>query len=198
MSPAALKELFEKVDVELEWRLKAGETDEHECKENFSFQDVRWMKAVAALANHRGGYLLFGIYDKGKKGPNDKDLGLVVCGLKTDHFEKADIAKFSTRLKSMFDPTPQFTTAAVKVGGLTVGVLHVKQHPSRPVIATKQEGDIREGDIHFRYPGQSSRIKYSDLRAILDDRDSLSVEQHERVGKGPFYGPFSPRASRAV
>ena len=42
------------------------------------------------------------------------------------------------------------------------------------MIACKNEGkgDIREGDIFFRYPGQSTRISYSDLRAMLDERDA--------------------------
>ena len=52
------------------------------------------------------------------------------------------------------------------------------QQPSRPTIATKNEGNlIREGDIYFRYPGQSARIKYSDLRAILDARDAHARQQ---------------------
>lgn len=171
MSSTALKNLFEEVGVGLQWRLKSGETHEHECKESFHFKGDKWLRAVAALANNRGGYLLFGVYDKGKKGPNEQDLGNIVCGLKNDEFEKLDSASITSRLKAMFDPTPLFETATFMVGGLTVGIIHIKQHPSRPVIASKQEGDIREGDIFFRYPGQSSRIKYSDLRAILDDRD---------------------------
>src|SRR5260370_30214537 len=38
MSPDALLDLFEEIGVGLEWRLKAGETDEHECKENFGLK----------------------------------------------------------------------------------------------------------------------------------------------------------------
>jgi hypothetical protein len=175
MSPDALKDLFEEVGVGLDWRLKAGETDEHECKENFGMKHAHnWLRPMAALANNRGGYLLFGVYDKGKKADDGRDLSHVVCGLKSDDFMKTDPVDFTKRVKAIFDPTPQFTPGVVTVGGKTVGVIHVRQHPSRPVIATKQEGEIREGDIFFRYPGQSSRVKYSDLRAILDDRDATA------------------------
>ena len=57
---------------------------------------------------------------------------------------------------------------------MTVGVLHVGCHESRPVIATKNDGgggEIKEGDIFYRYPGASRRISYGDLRALLDERD---------------------------
>lgn len=55
--------------------------------------------------------------------------------------------------------------------------MHVYPHPGRPMIATKGEGSIREGDIFFRYPGQSVRIKYSDLRSLIDDRNRQVREQ---------------------
>ena len=46
------------------------------------------------------------------------------------------------------------------------------------MIALRGDGkEIKEGDIFFRYPGESSRIKYSDLSGILDDRDRQSPEQ---------------------
>ena len=71
-----------------------------------------------------------------------------------------------------------------------IGILHVKQHPARPVIAVRNEGSlVKEGDIYFRYPGQSSRNKYSDLRAIFDERDRQAradmmpmIEQLLRLG----------------
>jgi hypothetical protein len=160
------------VGIGVQWRLKAGETDEHECKENFGIKHAHnWLRPMAALANNRGGYLLFGVYDKGKKDDAGNNLSHVVCGLKSDEFVKTDPVEFTKKVKATFDPTPHFAVGVVAVGGATVGVIHVQQHPSRPVITTRQEGDIREGDVYFRYPGQSSRIKYSDLRGILDDRD---------------------------
>ena len=77
----------------------------------------------------------------------------------------------------MFDPTPVFRVTSAKIGGKTIGVIYVYQHASRPIIAVKQEGSIKEGDIFYRYPGQSSRIKYSDLRSILDTRDAEARAQ---------------------
>lgn len=46
-------------------RFRLGESDRHECKESFGFRHSdKWLRAVGALANHEGGYVLFGVKDK--------------------------------------------------------------------------------------------------------------------------------------
>lgn len=160
------------------WRLSGGETDKCECKANFGFKHQdKWLRPIAALANNAGGILFFGVFDKDTKGPNGEDWSHAVRGLDSTEFIEADPADFATRVKSMFDPTPVFHITTAKIGGKTIGAIYVHQHASRPVIAVKQEGSIKEGDIFYRYPGQSSRIKYSDLRAILDARDAEARAQ---------------------
>jgi hypothetical protein len=42
------------------WHLISGETDEVECKRSFNLGS-KVLRAVAALANNRGGYILFGV-----------------------------------------------------------------------------------------------------------------------------------------
>lgn len=172
LDESTIKKLFSKGQDKV-WRLRAGETDAHECKTNFGMKHAQaWLRAIAALANNAGGYIFFGVNDKGVKGPNDEDLSHAVVGMSNEEFQKVDPAAFAKRVKAVFDPTPRFRTAIATIAGKKVGVIHVERHESRPVIATKQEGDkIGEGDIFFRYPGQSTRIKYSDLRAMLDARD---------------------------
>jgi hypothetical protein len=162
-----------KQDKDGVWRFVAGETDQHECKKSFGFKHSgQWLKAIAALANNRGGYVLFGVHDKLETLQDGIDHSYAAVGLEDDVFEKADPEKFAKLIKSSLDPTPRVQFASLKVGGKTIGFIHVEQHPSRPVIVTRPEGDkMREGDIFFRYPGQSDRIKYSDLRALLDARD---------------------------
>lgn len=169
---SALKKLFRK-GKDKRWRLAAGETDAHECKTSFGFRHTgAWLRAIAALANNTGGYILFGVHDKGVSDENGEDLSYVAAGMTTDEFEKMDPAEISKRVKAVFDPTPRVRTKLLSLDGARVGVIYVERHESRPVIATKTEGsDVREGDIYFRYPGQSTRIKYSDLRALLDARD---------------------------
>ncbi|QEX19484.1 hypothetical protein FRZ44_47980 [Hypericibacter terrae] len=160
------------------WRLVVKESDHFECKASFGFKyQGKWLRAIAALANNDGGYIFFGVNDKDVKGPKGEDLSYAVVGLDNNEFASADPADLATRVKSMFDPTPAIQIAVAKIGEKNVGVLYVHRHDSRPVIATKQDGDIKEGDIFYRYPGQSSRIKYSDLRAMLDARDAEARTQ---------------------
>jgi hypothetical protein len=169
LDEATLRKMFTKV-VKGPWRLTAGEPDWAECKKSFGMKHpAPWLRAVAALANNRGGYVFFGVSDK------DADGHYAVVGLSTEEFAETDPADIAIRLRSTFDPTPRFQTTTIEIGGKKVGVLHVEQHASRPIIATKNDGgsgEIKEGDIFFRYPGTSSRITYSDLRAMLDARDA--------------------------
>jgi hypothetical protein len=165
LAPATLKALFEKIGKGM-WRLLGNETDRVECKETFHLRG-NWLRAMAALANNQGGYILFGVRD------NDVEAGqLVVVGMRDELLFTTDPLVLTRRIRSTFDPTPAFQIGKVKFGNKIVGVIHVDQHPARPVLATKQDGDVAEGDIYYRYPGQSLKIKYSDLRTLLDERDA--------------------------
>lgn len=178
MGEAVLADMFEK-QAEGTWRFKHGESDRHECKQDFGFKHAgKWLRAVAALANNAGGYVIFGVIDKKITDEKIDPVSYTVSGLKNPEFAKADPADFSKRIKAAFDPTPKVESAILDLEGTSVGIMYVHQHGSRPIIAQKGDGDqVKEGDIFFRYPGQSSRIKYSDLRAILDERDRQSREQ---------------------
>lgn len=163
-------------DADGVWRLSSGETDEHECKASFGFKHCHeWIRAIAALANNRGGYIFFGVHDKDGAATPASDKSYAVTGLSNDEFVKADPADFTKLIRSYLDPTPSVRTVAAVVGAKTIGVMHVEQHPGRPVIVRTGDGKVlKEGDIFFRYPGSCERIKYSDLRAILDARDAAA------------------------
>ncbi|WP_368933442.1 helix-turn-helix domain-containing protein [Brevundimonas naejangsanensis] len=173
VSASTIARLFHLGDDQV-WRLTEGESGTMECKAGFGLKHShQWVKAIAALSNNRGGYVFFGVADGGHKGAAEQDLSYAVVGLGTDEFSKVDPAEITNKLRSVLDPTPRIEIATRHIGGTMIGVIHVEQHPSRPVIAQKSEGGdkIKEGDIFYRYPGQSIRIKYSDLRAMLDQRD---------------------------
>jgi Putative DNA-binding domain len=155
------------------WRFKLGETDQHECKLNFGFKHAGlWLRAVAALANNRGGYVFFGVHDKEETPLPGLDKSYAVAGMTDKVFESADPADFAMKLKTALDPTPRVQIAKISINEKMIGVFHVEPHASRPVIASCSMPErLIEGEIYFRYPGQSTRIKYSDLRGILDARD---------------------------
>ena len=178
MAETTLAAMFEENAVGV-WRFKYGESEKHECKQDFGFKHAgKWLRAVAALANNSGGYVVFGVKDKVVTGGKVDPESYKVTGLKGSDFGNADPADFTKRIKSTFDPTPKVETGIIEIDEMKVGFMYVHQHGSRPVIAQKGDGDqVKEGDVFFRYPGQSARIKYSDLRSILDERDRQAREQ---------------------
>ena len=166
LDPVVLRSLFAR-DAEGGWRCSAGETDEHECKQSFNLRYFSpALKSIAGFANNRGGYLFFGVKNK----PD----GFAVCGLADDRFTATDQNKFSQTTRSALEPTPRFRIASLALDGRTVGVIHVEPHPAKPVIVSKNEGEVAEGVIYYRYPGETRPICYADLRAILDERDRQS------------------------
>lgn len=166
LDPMHLRSLFAQ-GADGESCCAVGETDEHECKQSFNLRRFSpALKTIAGFANNRGGYLFFGVKDK----PD----GFSVCGLADDRFTETDQNKFSQTIRSTLEPTPRFRIASLDLDGRTVGVIHVEPHPAKPVIASKTEGEVAEGAIYYRYPGETKPICYPDLRAILDERDRHS------------------------
>jgi hypothetical protein len=152
------------------WRCMVGESYEFECKESFNLNGLgKLLKTIAGFANNRGGYIFFGVKDK----PD----GFAVCGLQGDRFASTDQSKFTQVIRGALEPTPHFRITILELDSLKVGVIHVETHSSKPVIAGKTEGDLKEGFIYYRYPGETRAICYSDLRTILDERVRQSFEE---------------------
>jgi hypothetical protein len=161
------------------WRLTGGETDRMECKASFRLQpEERFSKAVraiAGLANNKGGYLLFGVTD----GSFQAD------GLADDTFTKSDVSLVNRVLVGSLDPVPHVTKSLIELGGKQVGVLYVEKHDHGPVIAIKNVGqDVKEGGIYFRYVGETRLIKPGELRQIIAAREQRAIAEFSaRMGR---------------
>ncbi|MCO4053685.1 MAG: ATP-binding protein [Bosea sp.] len=147
------------------WKLHDGETDQHECKQEFDAKNIfGLLRAIAALSNNRGGYVFLGV----------SNADCIATGINGD-FDGFDIARLIDKAKTHLAPTPRITAkGSFVLDGLTVGFIHVDLHPDRPVIVCRDgggKGELCEGDILFRYAGQSARIKFADLRSMLEERD---------------------------
>lgn len=144
------------------WKLKDGETDQHECKQEFDQAKLSpVIRAIAAMSNNRGGFLLLGV----------TNTDCTAVGV-SDAFGSFDIAKLMDKVKVHLAPTPVITTKEViDLDGVKIGFVHVEPHPQKPVIVCKDGDKLQEGEILFRYAGQSSRIKFADLQALLAERD---------------------------
>jgi Putative DNA-binding domain len=144
------------------WKLQDGETDQHECKQDFEPTNLFGiLRAIAALSNNRGGYIFLGVSNS----------DCIATGINGD-FDGFDIAKLIDKAKVYLAPTPRITAkGSFELDGLTVGFIHVDAHPDQPVIVCRDGDKLAEGEILFRYAGQSARIKFTDLRSMLEERD---------------------------
>jgi hypothetical protein len=152
------------------WHVRSGETDVVECKLNYAVNG-KIIRAIAGLANNKGGHILFGIKDK----------GLLVEGMSDDKFETLDPKVLNSHLVGFLDPVPRVARLPHVIGGKKIGVLHVEKHERQPVIALKEMGsDLREGAIYFRYVGETRQIKPGELRAIIEMREARAVAEFSR------------------
>lgn len=154
------------------WKLTDGETDRLECKANFRVHPEdrfsKALRAIAGLANNKGGYVLFGVAD----GTFHAE------GLANDNFSKIDISILNRILAGSLDPVPHVTKGMIDLGGKQIGALYVQKHPYGPVIAIKNVAqDVKEGAIYYRYVGETRLIKPGELRQIIAEREQRAVAE---------------------
>jgi Schlafen, AlbA_2 len=161
-NPAEVVRALFKKTPEGPWMLGSGESDEHECKVIFDPRKLTSVvRTAAALANNKGGYIFFGVANSTYR----------VEGI-DGTFDKTDIIHIVEKLKAHLSPTPEVTAKQIlNFDGKIVGFLKIEKHPHRPIIVYRDGEGLNEGEILFRYPGQSSRIKFGDLRNLLEERD---------------------------
>ena len=123
---------------------------------------------IAALANHGGGYLIFGVDDKTRRplGANPFDAKL---------FSQEAMAGI---VKKYLDPRVQLQVEDAELDGVSYPVLIVPSHGPRPVIAGAdgpRTGNapavgVRQGEIYIRVAGPASEAIRSpdDWSGLLD------------------------------
>jgi len=143
--------------------LNITETDQIECKKSFNYP----LKTIAAFANNKGGYLVFGVKDK-----TWEVLGLDAEKLKT--FQEFDLKKINQSVRSALGIDLQLQKVSYKVEGVNLGILYVAPAHTKPLIFINSANDgdisIAEGHIYYRYPGEDRLISPVDLQRIIEDR----------------------------
>jgi Schlafen, AlbA_2 len=148
------------------WILAAGETDEFECKTSFSIGS-KVLRAIAALANNRGGYIFFGVANENAR----------VVGLQNSRFQDTDPSRLSQAIRSAMEPMPRIETGICVLDQHTVAAIYVHREEDGPVIVSKTEQELREGTIYYRYPGESRAIAAGEFRRMLAERDNRIRQQ---------------------
>jgi hypothetical protein len=92
-----------------------------------------------------------------------------LVGLRTDGFEDLDEAKIAEYFNSVFSPELRFEKIVTEVRGYKLGAIHIYESPQRPVVCIRNDGQgLREAEIYYRYNARSERIKFPELRALLE------------------------------
>lgn len=134
-----------------------------EFKESFGWASLpKYLKTSVAYANAKGGYIVFGIANNPHR----------LCGLSGANlalFEDIDPEKMSRNFNEHFAPEIEWTIQEYELHGKIFGLLYIYEAKDKPVVCIKDAGkELKESDIYYRYRGRSERIKYPELRAILE------------------------------
>lgn len=165
-----LNEIFKISPADPE-RVISRESSSLEFKESFGWASLpKYLKTSAAYANTKGGYIVFGIANKPHR----------LCGLSGANlklFEDIDPEKMSRNFNDHFAPEIEWAIQEYELHGKIFGLLYIYEAANKPVACTKDAGkELKESDIYYRYRGRSERIKYPELRSILEAK--REAEQH--------------------
>lgn len=151
-----------------------------EFKENFTWGSLgEYVRTMAAFANARGGHIIFGVTDRPRVA-----VGLTEKAARS--LDELDRAKLTQSLNELFSPELEWEIGFAQIGkAVRLGVIYTYECGNKPVVARKTIGShnarILEGDILYRYNSRTERIKYSELRAILDEakaREGRAMLRH--------------------
>ena len=178
-SEAALDELVRVAAHDGTKRVVTHEGVVKEFKESFTWGSIGlYARTMAAFANARGGYLIFGVTDKPR-------VAVGLTDASRESFDNLDRAKLTNGLNQLFSPEIHWDSGLHQVGDVTLGLIYVFESDDKPVIARKasqaQNANLLEGDILYRYNSRTERAKFPELKRIIDDaktREQRSMMRH--------------------
>jgi len=155
ISPTRLAKLLP-IKMERPGSLAITETDQIECKKSVNFV----MKTIAAFANNKGGYFIFGV----------ENGSFNVIGLSDDKFEKYDLNKLNQNIRDQLGIGLDIQVTSHQIDGKKIGVVYIGPAHTKPVIFIHSAGDVAQGHIYYRYPGEDRLISPTDLQSLIEQR----------------------------
>ncbi|MDR1764902.1 MAG: ATP-binding protein [Lachnospiraceae bacterium] len=166
--------------------LKSRESNTIEFKESFNKNSTpKYAKTMAAYANNRGGYIIFGVKDNPRE----------VIGLKSNNFENLNQEQFTDAINSLFAPAIDWECGSfsmqvekhitdadgkteTSVADTKIGWIYAVEAEQKPIIAQKADNGekITSGDVYYRYRARSEKIKYAEMSRIIDERAAKERE----------------------
>lgn len=140
-----------------------------EFKANFNINSMNeYAKTFSAFANNAGGVIVFGIQES----PREPK------GMTNNHFEETDPQKISRFLNEYLAPEVEWEMLSFTVGDQNFGVFIVQESKNKPIMCVKSSNKhIFDGEIYYRYRGRSEKIKYAELKKMLDTQRELEQKK---------------------
>lgn len=155
------------LDPDHDDRILSRESSWLEFKQSFNWASwERYARTAAAFANAKGGYIVFGIGNKPRK----------LIGMTNNNFEEVDPETITKDLNSSFAPALEWESFVYDFRGKRYGLLFFWESAGKPVIATANRQEFKEGDILFRYRAKTEKIRYAELQGIIEARQTRSLD----------------------
>ena len=154
-------ELIFEEDVHRPGVSKRRESTWLEFKTNFQPQQVpEYAKALAAFANNEGGYIVFGVESRPHR----------LAGMTNSRFSEYDPAKLSAFFNDHFNPALEWEQHIHTIADRIFGLLYAYQARRKPIVCSKNNSVLRDGDVYYRYHGQSKCIVAQDMHKLIEER----------------------------
>ncbi|MTI80839.1 MAG: ATP-binding protein [Firmicutes bacterium] len=140
-------------------KLITRESTQIEFKEAFNWNNrAKYGKTMAAFANNSGGFIVFGVTDTPRE----------AIGLHNERFTAIDEEQITLYLNSFFSPEIRWEKQIVELNNKRFGLIYTCEAKTKPVVCTNNDNIIKESDIFYRYNGRSERIRYPELRRLIE------------------------------
>lgn len=142
-------------------------------KANFNLASMMdYGKTMASFANKDGGCIVFGVKDKPRE----------ISGIDKARFDGIDPAKITESLNSYFQPEIEYEIEIKEWQDKCFGVIYTFPSQQKPIIAIKNSGDlIKDGEIYYRYGGKTEKIKYPELKKLLEEKLEKQTDAWMRI-----------------
>ena len=157
-----------KLHPTIPYRVISRESNFLEFKEVFNWNSKdKYAKSIAAFANNKGGFLIFGV----KSNPRN------LVNLKSRNFESLDEARIAEYLNGVFSPEISWNKFVHEIKNIRIGVIFIQESLNKPIVCIKNDGVLKEAEIYYRYNGRSEKIKYPELAKLISE-----IRETERRG----------------
>lgn len=165
---SSLDKIF-KFDSKQKSRIISRESTSLEFKSSFNLGSLaKYAKDFAAFSNARGGYIIFGV----------KDSPHILIGLNGNKFDKLDPEKITGYLNSKFSPEIKWDMHSTTIKRKKVGIIYIHEAEQKPIMCRDNDAEVlKEGDIYYRYNARSERIKFPELRRMLEEAREREKER---------------------